>query len=439
MLKLKHLLVLFILALTWTSALAQGDAQPTQIGRTVEGSLTQQRSEVAFQFAATANQLLEITLRSAEFDTYLTLRNAEGDTLQEDDDSAGDLDSRITVAIPADGLYTVVASSFNDGVGAFALDIEEIEIRRIEYGMEIEGELTEDTPSEQYLFRGSAGDTILITLSSNNSDWDPYLNLYSGIGESQPLVSNDDGAGSLNARIGPYTLPEDGIYTIEATSFGGSDGGEFILSFERPEITTIGYGDSAEGSLTEDTTFLYYQFEAEAGDLVDISAVNGAEVGTALILNSVDGFQLQYSDSYSGVDPQIRAAQLPSSGTYTIIVRTLEEGDTGDISITLEPSELASLDDGEQTIAFSDTVTRHTLTFTGSAGEEVSIDLRTDGQPFSSLSITILQSGMSINYISGNALTRLTASFIVPEDGIVLVQVEDFSYQDIEYKIRVDR
>jgi hypothetical protein len=439
MLKLKHLLVLFILVLTWTSALAQGDAQPIQIGRTVEGSLTQQRSEVAFQFAATANQLLAITLRSAEFDTYLTLRNAEGDTLQEDDDSAGDLDSLINVAIPADGLYTVVASSFNGGVGAFALEIEEIEIRRIEYGMEIEGELTEGTPSQLYLFRGSAGDTILITLSTSNSDWDPYLNLYSGIGESSPLVSNDDGAGSLNSRIGPYTLPEDGTYTIEATSFGGDDRGEFILSFERPEITTIGYGDSAQGSLTEDTTFLYYQFEAEAGDLVDITAVNGAEVGTALILNSVDGFQLQYSDSYSGVDPQIRAAQLPSSGTYTIIVRALEERDTGDINITLEQSELASLDGGEQTITFSNTVTRQTLTFTGSAGEEVSLDLRTNGEASSSLSITILQSGTSINYINGNALTRLTASFIIPEDGTVLVQVEDFSYQDIEYKISINR
>jgi len=66
-----------------------------------------------------------IDMISTQFDSYLMLQNANAVTLAQDDDSGGNLDSRIRFQPPANGSYRIVATTFNGQVGAFTLRVTE--------------------------------------------------------------------------------------------------------------------------------------------------------------------------------------------------------------------------------------------------------------------------------------------------------------------------
>lgn len=453
------LLSLVLLALPLV-AFAQ-DAVEIAIGDTVAGDLTVANDTDTYTFEAEADQVITITLISDSednsFDTFLTLQNADGDELATDDDSAGGLDSQITgFTITEAGTYTILVQSYdsaqgNEGQpGDYELTLEEAQGITLEYGMNVDGELTTAEPRVYYNFTGTEGDTIIITLVSDDG-WDTYLNLYEGTEAGNLITYDDDSAGNFNSLIGPYTLPASGLYTIEATSFqqngGSSDadtefaaGGKgFSLSLERAEIITLSYGDSVEGTFSESQQFLYYQFEGDSGDIIDLTVQDGAVIGTSLIINSPDGFQVTYADSYSGADPTVNDFQLTQSGVYTIFVRTLEAGSAGKITVNLEEAILASLDEEAQTVEFSDTVTRNSLTFTGADGETVTLNIAAGGISAVSPNVTVTQDGVTLSYISASTVSGLTVSFEIPEDGVVLVQIDEYSYTSNSLDVSLER
>ena len=103
-----------------------GIPAPGQIGQAAVGQTFQGRLETGdqqmndgtwadvWQFNGIQGQTLTIELRSEEFDTYAQLLDTQGARLAEDDDSLGDLDSRITFTLPRTGMYQVVVNNFSD-------------------------------------------------------------------------------------------------------------------------------------------------------------------------------------------------------------------------------------------------------------------------------------------------------------------------------------
>jgi hypothetical protein len=67
--------------------------------------------------ALKANKTYVIDLESTEFDAYLRLESPEGKMIQEDDDSGGNLNSRIEYRVPADGNYRLVAMPLHNANG----------------------------------------------------------------------------------------------------------------------------------------------------------------------------------------------------------------------------------------------------------------------------------------------------------------------------------
>lgn len=106
--------------------LTGGIPAPGQIGQVAMGQNVQGRLETGdqqmndgtwadvWQFNGTQGQSITIELRSEEFDTYAQLLDATGARLAEDDDSLGDLDSRITFTLPRTGMYQIVVNNFSD-------------------------------------------------------------------------------------------------------------------------------------------------------------------------------------------------------------------------------------------------------------------------------------------------------------------------------------
>jgi hypothetical protein len=80
--------------------------------------------------ALKANKTYVIDLESTDFDAYLRLESPTGKMIQEDDDSGGNLNSRIEYRVPADGEYRLVAmplSRLNGNAANFTLRVTEKE------------------------------------------------------------------------------------------------------------------------------------------------------------------------------------------------------------------------------------------------------------------------------------------------------------------------
>lgn len=105
-------------------------------GSTVRGSLgegdamlpSQLRYEL-WRFSGRAGQRVELVMRSTAFDSYLTVGQMHGthfETLRTDDDSAGGLDARVRLVLPADGEYVVRTTPREKGdAGTYTLSLAE--------------------------------------------------------------------------------------------------------------------------------------------------------------------------------------------------------------------------------------------------------------------------------------------------------------------------
>ena len=82
--------------------------------------------------------------------------------------------------------------------------------------------------------------------------------------DGDELTTDDDSAGSLNARISFYQLPSSGTYTIVVESFD-SVGGSYTLSLGAAEINNIEYTQTVNGVLTEAESTAGYRFTGQEG------------------------------------------------------------------------------------------------------------------------------------------------------------------------------
>lgn len=73
----------------------------------------------------TAGKVYVIDLMSKQFDAYLLLQNENGGLIAQDDDSGGNLNSRIRFQPKVSGRYRVIASTYNGRLGAYSLRVRE--------------------------------------------------------------------------------------------------------------------------------------------------------------------------------------------------------------------------------------------------------------------------------------------------------------------------
>lgn len=85
-------------------------------GRLEQGDQTMNDGTFAdvWTFQGNAGQAVTIDVMSDDFDAYGQLLDAAGNRLAEDDDSGGNLNSRITFTLPATGQYQIVVNNFGD-------------------------------------------------------------------------------------------------------------------------------------------------------------------------------------------------------------------------------------------------------------------------------------------------------------------------------------
>lgn len=249
----------------------------------------------------------------------------------------------------------------------------------IAIGDSLEGTLTEADSQALYEFEATAGQTISITLSS--SDFDAYLLLQ--VGDGNVIASDDDSAGSLNSRIGAFTIPEDGTYTIVATSYSayynsGATPGDFTLSLAEFETRSIEYTQTVDAELTDEELVAYYTFSGQEGDTV-IIRLNSSDFDSYLRLSDAGGELMSNDDGGGNLNALIGPYVLPATGTYTIAASSLSQSATGSYTLSLERVELNIIDYGDEVEGeLGKNTAAVYFSFEGTSGDVVSIEVDSD-------------------------------------------------------------
>ncbi len=415
------------------------------VGQTVNGTLTNAHPSASYTLAGTAGESISIHLTSDTFDAYLVLEDSTGTSLVENDDSDGTNAAISNFSLPSDGNYTIVAESYGqyDGTGAetgdYTLAVTEQQVNRIEYSQTIQDQLTTDAYSKDYTFSGQEGDTIVATEASTDSNFDAYLYLLDSTGSQ--LTSNDDSGSSLDAAIGPYTLPSTGTYTLRASTIDENTTGAFTLTLSKVNVTAVQYDQAANVSFKPSDTSKYFTFDATAGDIVTITANDnsGGTFDTSLTLNDPTNYQITTDDNGGpGLDPEIFQQLITTSGTYTVVLQAVTPG-SADVSLLIKRGTPPSLEEGTQTLSFTESQTERALTFTAKAGQEVHLTLHMTSGSSGEPSVTVTQDGNTLASASGSYVSDLSFAFTPSSDGQVLVQVDEESYSSVTYQISLSQ
>jgi hypothetical protein len=184
-----------------------------------------------FTVEAERDAIVELLLRSSDFDAFLEVIGPDGSSYT-DDDSGGGTDSRVTFRAPASGTYRVRATSyFGDGSGLFTLSYNlegnggtqasgdgELLVR-FQGRLSTEG----DEPQNVHLFQARQGDRITITQRSQA--FTPSFELRGPRGHGIASASGLTNEASLSLRI-----PADGEYTIVCGSIDDGAEGQYQVA-----------------------------------------------------------------------------------------------------------------------------------------------------------------------------------------------------------------
>ncbi|MEX1184987.1 MAG: hypothetical protein WEA80_00170 [Gemmatimonadaceae bacterium] len=229
-------------------ALVPGRAVAGELRSDVRGPIG--TSEGDWRYTGHAGETIVLDLRSSEFDSFLTLYAIDGrgaaTRVAQDDDGGGGLNSRITFRVPVAGDYVVRAERRYSGrSGSYTLSLSSSagssraeDDRAIAPNSAVSGELDgsdpklrDGTPYELWTYVGRAGETIRITLRSN--DFDAFVSIGTMRGGVFTVIeSADDGAGATNSLL-EIILPFAGEYAIRANSLSPRrPTGDYILRID---------------------------------------------------------------------------------------------------------------------------------------------------------------------------------------------------------------
>jgi hypothetical protein len=417
---------------------AQNTPQTINVGETISAILNNETPVTRYAFDARAGQTLALSVMSVDFDPYITVTDALGNQLAWDDDSGGNQDALISLFnVPQDGVYFVDVESVEGRSnlpfgGTYTLEVREVQIATMQYGDTLEGTLTANAPSGIFLFNGTVGDIVTVTVVGE--DFSPYVTLNDQ--SDYPMAYSNYNPGSV-ATVGPYKLTNNGTFSVRVQdSSSMANNSRFSIRVDLAQIVPLPF-DQAQTVTVSEAQPAYYEFSGQAGDIVDIS-VDSREVDTQLTLLSPDGYQLiQDTDSGDSYNPLLRRVLLSQNGLYIIILGPEVDGGSGTAEITLRFTPIPSLDTQAQTVTLDSINTRAVLRFSGISGERVGLTMR--GFNGSQPTITIMQSGSAIVSSSNVGIYDLALSFTTPNTDPVTVQIEDYSSLTMQVEVTLER
>jgi hypothetical protein len=365
-----------------TASLGGGQGAPLRPGQSASGDLAQgdgtlQSGEFVdnYRFLGQRGERIAIDLRSSAFDTYLIVVSPSGEQQDNDDGGNDGTNSRMELVLSEEGEYSVHATSYQPGErGAYQLGITSLDggnrvvaqqeagapapavDGRLQLGRPTAGRLqTGDTQlqsgefADSYSFQGRRGDVVTFALSS--SEVDPYLLLVTPSGEQH---DNDDGGdGTTNSRI-TMRLPENGTYTLGATTYSPGETGAYTITATAGgtpdgEVSTAGTGRVFAvfvgiSDYAGMASNLQYTAD-DARNLAQTLRADGVLAPESIVLTDAQATRAQVRAAFQ----QVAAAAGPNDlfmffysghGSQSDVSAAIQEADQRDESIVLRDGEI---------------------------------------------------------------------------------------------------
>jgi hypothetical protein len=221
----------------------------------------------SYEFELTDPKLVMITLRSAGFDTFLTLLDSSGESLLDNDDLEETMtDSQLLVSLPP-GKYKVLASSFDPATGKYQIDLVTEDLRPcllepLPLSSSRNGALTAgDCRFLDFLIPGVDRISVdvfsfkidkrsVLTFDAKSSAFDVAVFVVDS--KMRIVNGDDDGGGGTNAKLDILLNPGD--YSVVVTTFDDRLGAyDLVTSVREPRTCaaeTIGPDATIVGALT---------------------------------------------------------------------------------------------------------------------------------------------------------------------------------------------
>jgi hypothetical protein len=165
-------------------------------------------------------------------DPYLTLYDANGNQVAEDDDGGRALNAYLNFASPTGGPYFLAVSSFNDtGEGRYQVRISDTDVPGHPYTDEVLDPTDDSRASriempgdlDSYRVSLESGVTYVIEARASGEHGlaDPFVAVFNA--ENTRVTSDDDSGGGRNARL-RFRPRESGDFLIQVSGLGGATG-----------------------------------------------------------------------------------------------------------------------------------------------------------------------------------------------------------------------
>lgn len=346
-------LILALMTLTPALSVAQQDAEPIEYGDTFEGRIRNSDTQHWYVFEGRRGDVVTISAESEDTDVYIQLGDEDLDLLAENDDISGNnLNALIEdFELPANGTYYILVRAYDRG--DYSLTLEEGrggssgsnnsgsssssgssgsgDVTELEYGDTAGGEAIDLETPVVYTFSGRAGDTVSISVTSDEID--PYVVLADI--EGNAIAENDDiEKNNLNSYI-EAVLPANGDYLIGVF---GYTAGPFTLELAEggggstPVVDTQSNEDILQGEISDREYFAEFPItDVREGSTIsietratsgDLDLYIGLFLGEDLIAENDDREQGSFDAALEY--PQAQA------GDYSVIVTRygFEDGNT---------------------------------------------------------------------------------------------------------------
>ena len=304
----------------------------------------------------------------------------------------------------------------------------------------IEGTLSGDV--EAIEFEGEEGQYVIISVKSD--DFDTLAAVYDR--DYYEIAYNDDSVGELNSRIGPLLLPYTGEYTLEVSqSYYGEDSitdGDFTVSIEFVSIATLEFDEEIAFALNSETSALYYELSAEAGDSFNITLDSNRSIDTVMQVLSPDGYEFAFDDdSGAGFDAEFNNLIFDTRGTYILVVSSFSEDVSGEGVLMVSRNPVKSLDEGAVKVTLSDKIYRDLVVFEGEEGQVITLNLERVSGDVEDFYINANVDGMQVmSYSTMGVPDNLPLTFVMPMSGQVIVTLEQYSYgSGISFNITIEK
>jgi hypothetical protein len=261
-----------------------GDYPAVRMGQSVTGRLEASDPKLddgshydVFTYTGNPGDEIVITLSSTSFDPYLTLARMFGGDVErvaQDDDSGPGNNAQVRATLNQTGTYVIMANSFSaNETGPYSLIVQRADqvptsqergsaagMASLQAGRPVAGRLERSDPmlsdssyADNYLYRGTPGEEVLVTMRS--SDFDAFLTVASTDGEDLSDVRHDDdGAGGTNSQL-RVRVNENGLYLVRANSVRPRTTGSYTLTVEPAPVTRSAGGSTApQGSTRSQLT-----------------------------------------------------------------------------------------------------------------------------------------------------------------------------------------